>query len=292
MARGSGSSGSYSYRDFAAAERARQQAAKQAERDRLAAESQARDYEAAARTGAIEQQVAEFESLLRSSLSRDPRIRLGSLRRTVTVHPLDLGPLATPIPGPQWDDYAPRSGGLQRVFSSAQRQQAALAEAQRLFGQAQREHQLREAERLRKVAESRAVWNRQATEAMRQVDAHNAHIDELVRGIRGHDRFAVSEYVQWYSTSLPTLLGSQPSGMRGMCLSPRWSPWNGSCPPSRSSRSIGVQACQDPQGCRVDRQDSRGRTAYLQRRHRPGRGAHCARGLRGHPAGHGQHSRL
>ena len=71
-----------------------------------------------------------------------------------------------------------------------------MAEAQRLFGQAQREHQLREAERLRKVAESRAAWNRQATEAMRLVGSHNAHIDELVRGVREHDRFAVSEYVQ------------------------------------------------------------------------------------------------
>jgi restriction system protein len=196
MPRGSGSSGSYSYRDWAAAERARQQAAKQADKDRIAAESQARDDEAAAKTAAIEQRVVELEGLLRSSLTREPRIKIASLKRTASVPPLDLGPLATPIPVPQWEDHAPRSGGLQRLFSSAQRQQATLAEAQQRFGQAQREHQLQEAERLRKVAQARTAWNQQAAEAMRQVDAHNAHIDELVKGLRGHDRFAVSEYVQ------------------------------------------------------------------------------------------------
>lgn len=101
-----------------------------------------------------------------------------------------------PVPAPQWEDYAPRPGGLQRVFSSAQRQQATLAQAQQRFDQAQRQQQLEEAERLRKVAAARVAWNHQAADAMRQADAHNAHIDELVRGIREHDRFAVSEYVQ------------------------------------------------------------------------------------------------
>ena len=58
MARGSGSSGgSYSYRQWVAAERAaqreRDQRKKQAEKDRDAAEAAARDEEAAARTEAI-----------------------------------------------------------------------------------------------------------------------------------------------------------------------------------------------------------------------------------------------
>jgi restriction system protein len=90
MARGAGSSGgSYSYRQWAAAERAaqreREQRTKQTEKDRLAAEAAARDGEAIAETEAVEQRATELESLLRSSLVRDPRIHFDSLRISTTV---------------------------------------------------------------------------------------------------------------------------------------------------------------------------------------------------------------
>src|SRR5689334_14333475 len=113
MPRGSGSSGgSYSYREWAAAERAaqreREQRERKAEKDRVSAEAAARDEEAAAETEAIERRVAELESLLRSSLPRDPRISFDSLRITAAVPPLNLGTLADPIPSPEWADFAPR----------------------------------------------------------------------------------------------------------------------------------------------------------------------------------------
>ena len=129
MARGAGSSGgSYSYREWAAAERAAQQEREQrdrkAEKNRIAAEAEARDEEAAEKTEAVERRVAELESLLRSSLVRDPRISFDSLRVTATVPPLNLGPLADPIPAPQWADFAPKPpGGLGRMFGGSQRYQ-------------------------------------------------------------------------------------------------------------------------------------------------------------------------
>jgi restriction system protein len=105
MARGSGSYGSY--REWEAAQGAAERAEKKAEqerqkqaRERAAAEATARDEEAAAKTAAIERRVAELEGLLRSSLTWDPRISFASLRRGVAVPPLNLGPLATPIPAP------------------------------------------------------------------------------------------------------------------------------------------------------------------------------------------------
>jgi hypothetical protein len=102
MARGSGSSGgSYSYRQWAADERAAQQQKRQADKDRSAAEAAARDEDAAARTEAIEQRVARLASLLRTSLTRDPRLSFDSLRITATVPALDLGALASPVPAPQ-----------------------------------------------------------------------------------------------------------------------------------------------------------------------------------------------
>ena len=104
MARRSDSPGSY--REWAAAQRAAEQEAKRAEqqrkareRDRLAKEATARDDEATAKTAAIERQVATLQGLLQSSLARDPKISLASLRRRVEVPPLDLGQLASPYRG-------------------------------------------------------------------------------------------------------------------------------------------------------------------------------------------------
>ena len=202
MARGSGSSGSsYSYREWAAAERAVQREGEQrerkAEKDRNAAEVVARDEEAAAKTEAVERRVAGLESLLRSSLAWDPRISFDSLRVTATIPPLNLGPLVNPIPAPQWADFAPKlPSGLGRMFGGSQRYQASHEAAEREFAGAQADHQRQESARQRQIAETRAAWNMRAADAKRKAEAHNAHVAELAAGVREHDRFAVSEYVQ------------------------------------------------------------------------------------------------
>jgi restriction system protein len=97
MARSSGQSGSY--RDWEAEQRrkqrAREQAAKEkeqrrkaAERERANKEASERDEDAATRTRGVEQRVSDLEGLLRSSLARDPRISLDSLRRRPEVRPM------------------------------------------------------------------------------------------------------------------------------------------------------------------------------------------------------------
>jgi restriction system protein len=206
MARGSGSSGSY--RQWEAARRAelraKQQAARQEEqrrkareRERAAAEATARDEDAAARTRTVEQRVAELESLLGSSLARDPWVSLSTLRRHVTVPPFNLGQLATSSPAPQWVDFAPESvRGLRRMFGGQQRHDAAVEAAEQAFREAEQEHRRREGQRLKQVSEARRAHRQQVVESEREVAAHNAHIDQLVVGLREHDRYAVSEYVQ------------------------------------------------------------------------------------------------
>jgi len=202
MARRSDSPGSY--REWAAAERAAEQEAKRVEqqrnageRERLAKEAAARDKEATAKTVAVERQVAKLQGLLQSSLTRDPRISLASLRRRVKVPPLELGQLAVPVAAPQWADFEPEPPRmLQRMFGSQQRYEAACEEARRAFDQAQADHQHREAQRRRQVAEARRAYDQQIADAQREVDAHNAHIEELEAGLRENDRHAVSEYVQ------------------------------------------------------------------------------------------------
>ncbi len=131
MARGSRSSGSH--REWEAARRAEERAAEQAarleeqrrkagERERAVAEAGARDRKAAARTLAVDQRTAELEGLLRSSLARDPRISLASLRRRAAVPPLDLGQLGIPLRAPEWEDFEPApERGLRRMFGGQQR---------------------------------------------------------------------------------------------------------------------------------------------------------------------------
>jgi restriction system protein len=202
MARSSGSPGSY--REWEAARIAEQRAQKKAEQERkqrdrelAAAESVARDEDAVAKTNALDQRVAELQNLLRSSLTIDPRVNFASLKRQVVVRPLNLGPLATPIPVPSWTDFEPESPrGLQRMFGGTQRYQAAYKAAEWSFAQAQDEYRQQEAARQRKVAEAEAARDRKIAEAEREVAAHNRHIDELAADFQGHDRFAVSEYVQ------------------------------------------------------------------------------------------------
>jgi restriction system protein len=198
MARGSGSSGGpYTYREFAAAQKERERQERQAEKDRIAAEAVARDEEAAARTEAVERRVAELESLLRSSLTRDPRISFDSLRSSAAVPPLNLGALADPVPAPQWADFEPEPpSALRRMLGGAQRYQASYEAAEREFASAQASHEQQEAARQHKVAAVRATWDKTAAEAKRKAEAHNAHVAEMAAGFREHDRFAVSEYVQ------------------------------------------------------------------------------------------------
>ncbi len=192
------------YREWAAEQRAAEQEAKRAEqqrkareRERLAKEAAARDDDAAAKAVAIERQVAKLQGLLQSSLTRDPRISLASLRRRVEVPPLKLGQLAVSTPAPQWADFEPEPPRmLPRMFGGQQRYETACEEARRAFDQAQVDHQHREAQRHRQITEARRAYDRQVADAQREVDAHNAHIDELEAGLRENDRHAVSEYVQ------------------------------------------------------------------------------------------------
>jgi len=163
-------------------------------RDEAAA---ARDEEAADKTAAVERQSAQLQDLLRSSLTRDPSVSLASLRRGDEIPPLDLDQLAVPIPAPQWEDFEPQPPrGLQRILGGQQRYEAACEAARQAFDQAQADHQNREAQRRSQVDDARQAHDRQFADVQREVDAHNAHIDEMEAGLRTNERRAVSEYVR------------------------------------------------------------------------------------------------
>ena len=68
--------------------------------------------------------------------------------------------------------------------------------------------------------EARRAYDRQFADAQREVDAHNAHIDEMEAGLRANDRHAVSEYVQKCWTAPRTRPGSRPSAVPGIYRNP------------------------------------------------------------------------
>ena len=82
------------------------------------------------------------------------------------------------------------------MFGGQQRYEAACQAAREEFGRAQADHRHREAERHGQVADARQAHDRKVADAQREVAAHNAHIEEMEAGLREHDRYAVSEYVQ------------------------------------------------------------------------------------------------
>ncbi|MEV4077880.1 restriction endonuclease [Nonomuraea fuscirosea] len=204
MARGSGSS--KSYRDWEAERRRQERVAEQArqkrererkaeEQRRLQAEVSARDAEAAERTHQIEVRVEMLETLLRSSLDRDPRVQLTSLRQRAEVPPLDLGPYAAPHPAPVWEPLAP-PGRLQRVFGGAQRYESALRQAEADFARAQAEHQQRETQRQQEVITRRRAHQQRVEAAERAAAENNARIDAMQVGLRSGERHAVSSYME------------------------------------------------------------------------------------------------
>jgi restriction system protein len=223
VARGSGSSGSY--RNWEAEQRRQERAAEQTrqkrererkaqEQQRLQTEAVARDAEAADRTRLLEARIEELETMLRSSLHRDPRIRLASLRRRAEVRPLDLGPSAHPEPAPSWEAFAPEPPGwLQRAFGGVQRYEAALRQAEANFTRAQADHQQREVQRQKKVIDCRRAHEREVAEAERVAAEDNACLDVMEAGLRSGDRHAVSDYMNLVLAASPYPEGF-PAGRR------------------------------------------------------------------------------
>jgi restriction system protein len=149
------------------------------------------------RTEAISQRIVELDGLLRSSLTRDPDVRLASLLRDAMVPPLDLGELGIPARAPLWADFVPEAPrGLRRMLGGQQRYEADVEAAQQAFRRAEADYEIREADRSSQVADARRAHSREVAEAEREAAAHNAHIAKIATGLRDRDRFAVSEYVQ------------------------------------------------------------------------------------------------
>ena len=184
-----------------AAERSRAETARQQEQQRksqeraqILARQQAGTAQAARTTEQLGRRVAELDRLLHSSLGWRPRFDLDA--RSVGRHPrLDLGALASPLPGPSWAMFAPAEPGpVGRLFGGQGRYERELARARDAFEQARKDHARAELERQRKVGEARRGDARRRAAAEGAVAQDNARAEQFARAVRAGERHAVAEY--------------------------------------------------------------------------------------------------
>jgi restriction system protein len=191
--------------DRRANERVQVQVAKEAERQRKAAEKEQREVylqsrldEAEGLTAQTEHHVRELSELLARSLKGPhPRIDFSALLRTRTVLPLDLGDDGRPAPKPAWGSYAPPApGAISRLFGGADRHVRRESEAERAFARDVQAHNAAEAARLGRVADLRNEQAQRQATVDAETAIHNNEVKLFAEKVRAGDRHAASKYFQ------------------------------------------------------------------------------------------------
>ncbi|WP_250404746.1 restriction endonuclease [Streptomyces cellostaticus] len=171
------------------ARRQRQEAQQARAYQRRAAQSH-REYmqaEALRRTEELDAQVASLQGLLASGCQA-PAFRASSLMRPEEVEPFTPGPLAQPVPVPNFDHYQAQSGW------TASRRAQAQAEARARFERDWHAAQTAEAQRQHQLAAYQQQYQQWAHAQLAEVRRHNANVVELTEGVRRRDPDAVVEY--------------------------------------------------------------------------------------------------
>ncbi|HZO66260.1 MAG TPA: hypothetical protein VFB74_14760 [Kribbellaceae bacterium] len=189
------------YRHQQAMHRAAEQALKAAERGARADERErkrlyveARTAEVAADNADVQARLDELDALLTSTLEHDDHIDIGSLRRVVTHPPFDPGSLATPLPPPDWQRFAPpQPSGMAKVFGRSKYEQA-VAAARASFAQAQAQHTGAEADRQAKLTAAYAKYQQWCLDMEAWAAKRNAKVDAFAVTFAAKEPDAIVEY--------------------------------------------------------------------------------------------------
>ena len=161
------------------------------ERERKLRYIEDRKAEAASMALELQARVTELDSILITGLRPRRDITFGSLRQVVRYPPFDAGGLDRTAPEPRWEQFAPRTGALGRMFGGRERQEATARSA---YDAARGEHAAADADRLRQLAERQRAYDRSAAAAAAGVDQHNAGVDQLEREFRAGEPEAVAGF--------------------------------------------------------------------------------------------------
>jgi restriction system protein len=185
-------------------DRAGAAAARAAERERKQrhiAECQAR---AESLTHAVEERVAQLESILARGLNRSARLDVRRMWRTDPAPSLELGDYAQPAPLPDWDLFRPDEPGVfGSLFGGRSRRAARLAEAEVEFQREQREYEERERRRQAWVRDRRREHARQVEAHDAQVRRHNAEVESWHQGQVARDRDSMERYLNLVAERVP-----------------------------------------------------------------------------------------
>jgi len=173
----------------AEARRRRQQEQQERAYQRRAAQShrEYRQAEALRRTEELDARVASLQGLLASGC-RAQAFRASSLRRPEEVQPFAPGPLAHPVPMPDFQNYQTQSGW------TASRRAQAQAEARARFERDRQAAQAAETQRRRQLASYHREYQQWVDTQLADVRRHNAGIDATAEGVRRRDPDSVIEY--------------------------------------------------------------------------------------------------
>jgi restriction system protein len=173
----------------AEARRQRQEAQQARARQRRAAQShrEYRQAEALRRTEELDAQVTSLQGLLVSGCQA-PAFRASSLLRPEAIQPFSPGPLAQPVPMPDFDHYRTQGGW------TAGRRAQAQAEARARFERDRQAAQAAEARRRQQLASYQGEYQRWADAQLSEIRRHNAGVVDLTEGVRRRDPESVVEY--------------------------------------------------------------------------------------------------
>jgi restriction system protein len=181
-------------------EAARDEARLEAEDAKYAKEQylQSRLDEAAELTDKSARNRAALDELLSHALEQPVApLDLQAQKRSAPIDPLRLGLDAMPAPRPDWTSFAPAApGAAGRLLGGNARHERKIAEARDRFEQAVAAYEAEEAARQCRVEVARRHHAERQQAAEQRVIAENSEIDQLIIGVQGGDRRAVSGYYQ------------------------------------------------------------------------------------------------
>ncbi|MGW7261260.1 restriction endonuclease [Streptomyces sp. NPDC054834] len=177
-------------RQMEAEARRQRQEAQQARAYQRRAAQDYREYrqaEALRRTQELDAQVTALQGLLASGCQA-PAFRASSLIRPEDIEPFSPGPLAQPIPMPNFDHYQAQSGW------TASRRAQAQADARARFERDWHAAQAAETQRQQQLASYQRDYQEWANAQLTEVRQHNTGVIELTDGVRRRESDSVVEY--------------------------------------------------------------------------------------------------
>lgn len=179
-----------------AADRRLQIDQRRASRQFLADHVARREAEAQDETEALQQHLETLRNVLRTGLSRDPKVRFSKLKMTAELPRFEPQGYDSAAPAPQLEDYLPAPlPFLARIVPFlTQRYEERVNAANEDFSEAMARHEEAERRRVAALAQLQAAHLTACENAKRNAAEKNAEVDAFAAAYEAHERDAVIDY--------------------------------------------------------------------------------------------------